>query len=184
MLEECGLKYEVMPMDMKAKQHKSTDYMKLNPNGKIPTLVDGGFVVWESIAINRYLAEKYKPELLGKSIEDRAHIDQWSVWSMVECQPPLVDLLIQIAFVPEPHRDNNLIEKSKERIPQKLTVLDQSLQGKEYIVSNFFSLADLNLASVVNIAPALGLDIHEFKNITKWLEKIKQRPSFKKFADK
>lgn len=183
MLEECGLKYETVPIDMRAKQHKSPEYLKINPNGKVPTLVDNEFTIWESIAINRYLAEKYKPELLGKTIEEKAIIEQWSVWSMTECQPPLVDLLIQMVFVPEPHRDLKLIEKANAKVPEKLSLLDKALARKDYIVGSTFSMADLNLASVVNIALGLSMNLQEYKNLTRWMESIKQRPSFKKFAE-
>ncbi len=64
-LEEVGETYNAKPLNFKEKEHKSPAYLKINPNGKAPTLTDDDFVIWESIAINFYLAETYKPELLG-----------------------------------------------------------------------------------------------------------------------
>ena len=183
-LEECGLKYETVNIDMRAGQHKSPEYMKLNPNGKVPTMVDGDFVLWESMAIDRYLVEKYKPELLGPTIEDRALIEQWTIWAIAELQPPLIDLLIQMAFVPEPKRDLALIEKSRAKLPGKLEVLDGALRNREYMVANYFSLADINVASVANIGMSLGIDYSNYASLTNWLSKMKARPSFKKFEEK
>ncbi len=182
MLEECGLKYQTMPLNMKERQHKSSEYLRLNPNGKVPTLVDGDFVIWESIAINRYLAEKYKPELLGSTIEDRGLIEQWSVWSMVDFQPPLVDILIQMLFVPEGHRDMALVEKCRAKLPEKFQILDSHLRNREYIVSNYFSLSDLNVASVANIALGLQMDLSTYPHMLDWLKRMKERRSFKTVA--
>jgi len=184
MLEECGLQYETIPLDMSKKEHKSEEYLKINPNGKVPTLIDGHYVIWESAAINYYLAQKYKPELLGSTPEEKGHVEQWNIWSMVEFQPPMVDLLIQMVFVPEPRRDTAVIEKSKVRIPEKLALLDQALEGKEYITGSQFLLSDLNLASVAQIGLSLGFDYKSFPHLTKWLEKVKARPSFQKVAAK
>ena len=184
MLEECGLKYEPVSIDMREGQHKSPQYLQLNPNGKVPTLVDGDLILWESIAINRYLAEKYKPELLGTTIEDRAHIDQWTIWSIAEFQPPLIDLFIQMVFVPEAKRDLALIEKSKEKSALKLSVLNSYLQGREFMVGNYFSMADLNVASVANIGPELDMDFSIYPHVQSWLDRIKERPSFKAIAAK
>ncbi len=183
-LEECGVKYEPMSVNMREKQHKSADFLKLNPNGKIPVLTDGEYVIWESIAINRYLAEKYKPELLGSTIEERGHVEQWSVWSMVELQPSLVDLLIQMVFVPEANRDQALIAKCHTRIPERLAVLDGHLRNREFMVSNYFSLADINAASVANIGLSLQMDYSAYPNILQWLGHLNKRPSFKKVAER
>ncbi len=180
MLEECGQKYETVELNMMEKrEHKSPEFLKLNPNGKIPTLVDGNFVLWESLAINRYLADKFKPELLGETLENRALVDQWSIWSLAELQPPLVDMLIQMVFVPENKRDLALVEKCKAKLPEKLKVLNETLSKKEYIVGNKFTLADLNVASVANIGNSLNVSYSDYPNLKSWLDKIKTRSSFK-----
>jgi glutathione S-transferase len=183
MLEECNLKYERVPLNMQNKEHKLPDYLKLNPNGKVPVMIDGDLVLWESIAINRYLAEKYKPELLGKTIEDRAHVEKWSVWCQTELQSPFVDIVIQTMFVPEGQRDNNVIERAKATYPRFLKVLNDHLEGRDYLVGREFTLADLNTASVAAMPLALKIDISDYKNILKWLKTIQARPSFQKVAE-
>jgi glutathione S-transferase len=184
-LEEIGVPYETKTLDMfEKKEHKQSPFLKLNPNGKVPCLVDGDFVIWESIAINSYLAEKYKPELLGSGAQEKGLVQQWSIWAMTELQPPLVEILIQMMFVPEPKRDMNLVAKAKEKIPAMLKVLDQALAGgKRYLVSDKFTLADLNVGSVINLAQGLQIPTDEFTAIKPWFQALKDRPSFQKFSD-
>lgn len=181
MLEELGLNYKIMPLDMSKKEHKSAEYLKLNPNGKVPCLKDGNYVIWESIAINQYLAEKHKPELLGQNPEEKGHVAQWGMWAMTEFQQPLVDILIQMVFVPEDKRNHALIESSKAKVPHLMAILDQALAGKEYLVANKFTAADINVASVVGIAFSLHLDMAPYKNIQMWMEKLNSRPAFRKY---
>jgi glutathione S-transferase len=181
MLEECGLSYETPALDMmNAREHKSEKFLKLNPNGKVPCLVDGTFTIWESAAIVTYLAEKYKPEFLGKTPEEKGHITQWMFWAMTEAQPPMVDILIQKHFVPEGKKDEALIEKRMAQIPHLLQILDGSLKDKTYLVGNRFTTADLVACSVVNIADALGLQLKEYQQISRWLGLLKERPAFQK----
>ncbi|NJN99325.1 MAG: glutathione S-transferase family protein [Anaerolineales bacterium] len=182
MLEELGLPYETVPLDMRNKEHKSEAFLKINPNGKVPALIDGDFIIWESVAINHYLAEKHRPELLGKTVADRARQIQWSIWSMTDLQPPLVDLIIQFIFTPEEKRNLHLIEKAREKVPPMLAILDSALAGKTYILGSDISVADFNLASVVNIASSFEFDFSPYKDMSAWLARIKDRPSFKKVA--
>lgn len=183
MLEELGLPYENVPLDMRTKEHKSEAFLKLNPNGKVPVLVDGDFVIWESTAINSYLADKHKPELLGKTPAERGAQQQWSTWAMVDLQPPLVEILIQMVFVPEEKRSMAVIEKAREKVPPMLAILDQALTGKDYILGTEVSVADFNLASVVNIAQTFEFDFKPYPAVSAWLERMLSRPSFQKVGE-
>ena len=182
MLEEAGLKYERQSLDMKNGAHKSSEYLALNPNGKVPCLVDGDFILWESMAINFYLAEKYKPELVDHSAEVRALIQQWSYWAMLELQPPLIDILIQKMFVPEDKRNHQLIEKSTAQIPGKLEILNTYLKKSKFVTGDQFTLGDINVGSAANLAGALQLDMTKFPEITRWLKVLKERPAYQKAA--
>jgi glutathione S-transferase len=181
MLEEAGLKYEVPALDIMGKrEHKDEAFLKLNPNGKVPCLIDDGFVLWESAAIVTYLAEKYKPELLGNNAQEKGLVQQWSFWAMTEAQPPMVDILIQKIFVPEGKRDLALIERREKQIPGILEVLEQSLTNKKFLVSEKYSVADLMAASAVNIAFAIQLDLAKFTNIKAWMAEVKSRPAWQR----
>ena len=101
MLEEMGLPYELFKKSTRTEDLQSAEYLRLNPNARIPTLADGSFVIWESMAINLYLAQKYegplhctKPEVLGVAA-------QWSFWAMLEMEDLLLDLLMHRAMLPE-----------------------------------------------------------------------------------
>ncbi len=184
MAEECGVKYETMPLDMKEKrEHKSESFLKLNPNGKVPVMVDGDFVLWESLAIDFYLAEKYKPELLGSGAEEKGKVHQWSTWAMVELQPPLVDMIIQLMFVPEEKRDHGLVAKARDKVPPMLAILDKSLSGKSYLVGNKVTVADIVTVSVVNIAAHMKIPTENYSHLTSWFSRMKERPSFKRLME-
>jgi glutathione S-transferase len=182
-MEELELNYDVVPVDLRAKEHKSPEYLRLNPNGKVPCLVDGDFTLWESIAINHYLCEKHRPTMLGHGHQEKALVHQWSLWCMTELQPSMIDLLIQSKFVPEDKRDHAHIEKLQQRIPHILQILEQHLEGKTYMVGQEFTLADLNVASVVRIAEVLQIPISDFSNLDTWLQKIKARPAYQRYID-
>lgn len=181
MLEETGVDYEQMPMNMREGEHKSPEFLKLNPNGKVPVLIDGDLVLWESMAITQYLADKYKPELICQTPEGRALSQKWSFWSILELQPPLVDLLIQTMFVPEERRDLDKIEKAKALVPAKLKILDQHLKNSPYIAGDYFTVADINAASTAVICNHVKIDLKPYPNICAWLQKIEQRPGYQKY---
>jgi len=181
-LEEVGAKYERVPLNFQTKEHKSEKYLKLNPNGKVPTLVDGDFKIFESVAINNYLAEKHMPALLGSNLQERALVQQWTAWALSELQPPMVRMLIQVFFVPADKRDASVMEKGKEEAVPLFKILDQHLANHKYMVGDEFTLADINVASVVHIYAMIQLDISECKNILRWLDLLKERPAFKRVA--
>ena len=156
------------------------EFLKLNPNGKVPCLIDDGFVLWESAAIVHYIAEKYKPEMLGTNVQDKALVQQWAFWTMTEAQPPMVDILIQKVFVPEGKKDLALIARREQQVPGILEVLEQALTNKKFLVGDTYSVADLMAASAVNIALGLQLDLTKFANIKAWMAEVKSRPAWVK----
>jgi glutathione S-transferase len=181
LMEELGIQYERQLLDMQKKEHKSESFLKLNPNGKIPCIVDGPFVLWESMAITQYLADKHgKSDLVGKTVEERAQIQQWTIWSIAELQRPLVDLLIQVFFMPPEKRSQDVIDKAKKAAEPLLAILDQELKGRKYLVAERFTLADLHVASVVNINYMVRNDISHFQNVSTWMDHCMSRPAFRK----
>ena len=182
MLEELNLSYQPVKINMREKEHKGEAYLKLNPNGKVPCLTDGNFVIWESVAINNYLADKYSPHLLGDTPESRGLVMQWNLWSMLELQVPIIDIFIQKVFTPEDKRNHTLIEKSQKTCQHLLSILDSALNAKKYLVNETFTMADLNMASVVNIAQAIQMDISTYKNIKAWQGNLMERPAYQKYS--
>lgn len=178
MLEELGVQYERVAVDMRAREHKSPEYLKLNPNGKIPTLVDGDFIIWESMAINAYLAAKHNSPLQGHTPQEVGLIQQWSFWSILEVQKHAVEWLIQVMFVPADKKDPAVVEKAQKALAPLMNILDQSLDNKRYLVGDRFTLADLHVASTVNVIKDLGWNLNETPNVNVWHKACQDRPSW------
>lgn len=181
-LEEIGLPYEAVPVNFAEREHKSPAFLALNPNGKVPAMTDGDLVLWESIAINRYLAERYQPALLGADLLERALVEQWSVWAMVAYQPPVIGLFIQLVFVPEARRDQAVMDKARENIGPLTALLDAHLAGRTWMVGEGFTLADLNVASVARLLPDLKIDLTGTPNLAAWLARVQARPASQRVA--
>ncbi len=179
-LEEVGVPYQCVAIDMKNKEHKSASFLKINPNGKVPVLVDGDMQLFESMAINFYLAEKYKPSLLGTSIAEKALNYQWSFWAIAELQDPMIQILIQKLFVPEAQRDHKVIEKNFSLLPALFKVLEEGVAQRKYLAGNEFTLADINVASVAQLAPMIEFDLSPFPSVRQWLAVLSDRPAAKK----
>jgi glutathione S-transferase len=182
-LEEAGVPYTIKEVDMRNKEHKSAEYLKINPMGKIPAMVDGDVTLFESMAINHYIADTYKKVLLGTTALEKGLSMQWSFWATSELQPPIIEVFIQKVFVPEDKRDNNVIEKNLNKLPDLLNVLNNALANKKYLAGNQFTLGDLNTASVVGICPMMGIDLNAYPNIKNWLGAMNERPAFQKYQN-
>src|SRR6478609_12162843 len=100
MLEEMGEPYRLIEKSTRADDLQSTEYLRLNPNARIPTLVDGDVVLWESMAINLYLAQKYQGSMHCDA-RVLGYAAQWSFWAMLEMEPSLLELLEHRAMLPE-----------------------------------------------------------------------------------
>lgn len=182
-LEEAGVEYENKKIDFQKEEHKSEEYYEINPNRKIPALTDGKFKIWESMAINFYIADAYRPELLGATSQERGLVHQWSTWSIAELQPPLIEVFIQLVFVPEDRRNQEVIKKAKAKLPALLQTLDMSLEKTKYLAGDKFSLGDLNTSSVVSICNHVKYDLSEYKNIASWQNAISDRPAYQRFME-
>ena len=130
------------------------------------------------MAINNYLATKYHTDLLGDSPEEKALVDQWSYWSILEIQSNLYTISFQKFRAPEGQKDENAIKKAMDELPKLFGILDKQLEGKEYILGDKFTLADINVGSVVMVAQMAQYDYSSYKNVSRWMAKLNERPSF------
>jgi glutathione S-transferase len=169
-LEEVGAKYEHDPMPNT--QAKTPEHLQRNPNGHIPVLEDEGHWIWESMAINLYLAEKYgKNGLWPSDVFGHADAYKWSFFGMTECEPHLMNLLMHKMLLPADQRDEKVAQKAAEGIKAPLKVLDDALKGREYLLGNTFTIADLNVASVLSWAAMMRLDLSATPGAQAWLQK-------------
>ena len=178
-LEELGVNYEHLPMP--TTEAKSPAHLKLNPNGHVPVLEDDGAVVWESMAINLYLAEKYgKNSLWPAEPAARADVYKWSFFAMTEVEPHLLTLLRNRVMAPPDQRDEKAALAAVEALKAPLNALEAALKGKEYLLGNNFTIADLNVASVLSWAPMMKLDLSSTPTVQAWLNKCLGREANKK----
>ncbi|MGB8413610.1 MAG: glutathione S-transferase family protein [Candidatus Binatus sp.] len=178
-LEELGVKYEHLPIA--TTEAKSAENLKRNPNGHVPVLEDDGAVIWESMAINLYLAEKYGKNLLWPTEPAaRADIYKWSFWAMTEVEPHLITILRNRVMYPPEQRDEKAALAAVEALKAPMGALEQSLKGKEYLLGKNFTIADLNVAAVMSWAPMMKLDLSSTPNVQAWLQKCLGREANKK----
>lgn len=179
--EETGVKYE--HIDTQVADAKSLAHLKLNPNGHIPVIDDDGFVLYESMAINFYLAAKYgKAPLWPEAIQDRALANQWSYWAMLEVEPHLVTLLANRMMLPPQERNENAAAAAAETLKTPLRVIEQHLGDREYLLGKDFTIGDLNAGSVWNIGTMVGFDFSSAPKTKAWLTKLAARPANQRAA--
>ncbi len=172
--EETGVKYEQVVLA----QTRVPEYLKINPNGHVPALDDNGTIIWESMAINLYLAEKYgKAPLWPPTIEGHGACYQWSIWGMTEVETPMIDIFQHRMLLPADQRDEKVALKAIETLKAPLRVLDEHLHKSEYLLGHEFTIADLNVASVLGIARFIQLDLSSIPTAQKWMQKCLERPA-------
>ncbi len=171
-----GITLEEKLLDFAKGEHKSAEFLALNPNGAVPTLVDGEFALSESRAIMQYLASK-KPEsgLLPRDEMARADVTRWQFWDASHFSPQCATL----AFERILKSMMGLGEPNEAKITEALAnfrrfgaVLDARLKGKQYLVGNALTLADLTVASSLMYAKQAEVPVAEFPNVEAWLGRI------------
>lgn len=179
-LAEKGIKYERVFVDLRKKEQKREEFLRLNPYGKVPVLLDNGDVIYESSVINEYINEKYpNPPLMPSDLTERARARILVDFCESHFHIPWFSIYREMTFKPENERDGELIEKSKNEIKEHLSRLNQGLESHEFLTGSY-TLADAAFTPRVALFDSLGIRIDsEFKNVRNWVERIKSRPSYK-----
>lgn len=178
MLRELDLEFDNVPTGF-AETH-SAEFLKLNPNGHIPVLVDGTTVLWESMAINLYLARQYGVGgLWPASTADEGRAFQWSFWVMTEVEAALLGALMHRRILLREQRDAAVAAAHEEKLAGPFAVLDGALRGRSYLLGESFTVADLNVASVCAWATMAGLDLSRWPQLAAWLARCAERPAWK-----
>lgn len=173
-LEEAGVKFEQVIVG----ETRTPETLKVNPNGHVPTLDDNGTIIWESMAINLYVAEKYgKAPLWPSTVEGHGACYQWSLWGMTEVETPMIDIFQHRLMLPADRRDEKIALARIETLKTPFKVLDDHLQKSEYLLGRDFTIADLNVASVMSISRYLQLDLSATPAVQKWMQKCLERPA-------
>ncbi len=147
MLEELGVPYENDPIHYTDPALKRPPYIDWNPNGSIPFLLIDGKPMFESLAINMYLAGKHR-QLCGQSSEEGGLCAQWTLWAATALEPLIGQWSYHTMFLPEPERKPELAAEAIEKLHKPLKVLEKALSQTPYLVGKAFTVADLNTAAV------------------------------------
>ncbi|HYM32670.1 MAG TPA: glutathione S-transferase family protein [Candidatus Cybelea sp.] len=184
MANELGLEFENIPTHFADGSAKTAEYLAINPNGKLPAIDDNGFKLWESMAINCYLAKKHGKGLWPSTPEGEAQVLQWSFWVMTELEKSLLAALLNRVAYPEAQRDKKAADEGEKAAQAPLKVLDQALAKTGYLIGSNFTAADLNVAAVLSWGKMARIDLKPYPNVAKWLDACQARPSFIKSQPK
>jgi glutathione S-transferase len=182
MLEEVGKPYQLVEKSLRADDLHSAEYLRLNPNARIPTLVDGDVVLWESMAINLYLSQKYQGPM-HCAAEALGLAAQWSFWAVLEIEQLLLHLLEHRVLLPEFSRDVSVAEQNQLLLKKPLGVLNGHLAGRSHLAGDAFSVADLNVASILAWGKMARLELSAFPDLARWLDSCLSRPAYAHVRD-
>ena len=161
-LEEIGVPYEFVTLDMQAGAHLQPDYLEINPIGKVPAIADGDFKLWESGAIMLYLAQKYGK--MPETLEQQAQVVQWVMFANATLGPGI------------------FVEASRDReTPKLLKPLNNIFEKQPFLMGDEFSVADAAVGAILNYIPMmLKLDLSAYPAVLDYIKRIAERPAFKK----
>jgi GST-like protein len=176
MLEEIGLPYTVHPINLLEGQQKEPWFLKINPNGRIPAIIDGdeeGFAVFESGAILIYLAEK-TGQLLPADLRGRSEVIQWLMFQMAGIGPMQGQANVFFRYAPE--KIEYAIERYQSETTRLYRILDRRLADHEFIAGTY-SIADIAAWPWVRIHAWAGVETDEMPHLNRWLETMAARPA-------
>jgi glutathione S-transferase len=175
-LQELGADFEAVRVNMLAGENKSPEFLKINPAGKLPALVDDDTVLTESIAIVLYLAEKYpEKHLIPADPVRRAELYRWLLFATTELEQPLWRIARNANLYPENRRVPADIENAREDFKPMAAVLEEHMKGREFIVGDSVTVADFVTAYTLDWANQAGL-LEGFPGLKAYMERMYARP--------
>jgi glutathione S-transferase len=182
--KELRLDYENVPLDFATGETRRMPYIAINPNGHVPAIDDDGFILWESMAINLYLAKKHAlGTLYPTALHDEARVWQWSLWGMTELERHVLTAMFNRAILPEGERDAAAADQAEKELQHPLQVLNDALVKTPYLIGGDFTVADLNVASILSWARPARIDFGPFPKAADWLSRCALRPAAKEARD-
>ena len=172
-LEELGLPYEVRSINLSTLEQKTPAFLAINPNGRVPALVDDGFAVFESGAILRYLAEK-TGRLMPTDLKGRSRVVQWLMFQMGGVGPMMGQANVFFRYWPE--KLQPVIDRYQGETRRLFGVLEGQLAQHEYLAGDY-SIADIAHWCWVRSHSWSGVDIEPFPNLKRWVDAIAARPA-------
>jgi glutathione S-transferase len=174
--EELGLDYEHIPVEIGDAGARTPEFLAINPNGRLPAIDDGGFVLFESLAITLYLAKKHSHGgLYPGTLEGEAKAWQWTLWAVTEVDRGVNIWSLHAVRLPPGERDAAKRAEALAVLAAPFKVLDGALAGRQYLVGDGFTIADLNVAAIVS--RAIDMELSATPNLKAWLTRCLERPA-------
>jgi glutathione S-transferase len=181
-LAELGTPCERVKLDLRAGDTKKPEFLAVNPNGRVPTIVHDGTAIWESAAITMYLGETFgvDAKIYPAPGPKRGEAMKWIVWANVTLAEAATRLMMHTAeWVPEAQRSASAAEAARTDVAARLGILDHALTGKAYLLGDY-TLADTHLQAVVHWITMLKVDMAALGNVRAWLVRCSARPALAK----
>ncbi len=178
---ELALDFDRADLGGKFGGNKEKAYLAMNPNGLVPTLQDGNFILWESNSIMRYLVEKHGQEkLLPSTLEGRANANRWMDWQLTTLGPAIVPLFWSLIRTPADKRDPKVVNSALEKTTSAWTIVDRQLAGSPYVAGNDLTLGDIPLGVWAYRWFNLPIERPKFANFDAWYKRLCDRPAYQK----
>jgi glutathione S-transferase len=176
-LQELGVDFEPVTVNIPAGDNRRPEFLEVNPAGKLPVLVDGDMVLTESVAIALYLAEKYSERgLLPADMKGRAQVNRWLLFTATELEQPLWRIARNTFIYPENQRLPADVQIAREEFKAMAAVLENHMQGRRFVVGEDVTVADLVLAYTLDWANEVKL-LDGFPRLKAYMERMYARPS-------
>ncbi len=177
---ELGVPFEREDVGMQFGRNKEPEYLAMNPNGLVPTIIDDGLILWESNAIVRYLCAKHGAgKLWANDPAERATADKWMDWGNTVLDDAFVHCFMGLVRTAPEKRDQAAIQASRDATAKALAMLDQALGKTKYVGGAQFSMGDIPLGPIAYRWHNLQIKRENFPNLRGWYERMTQRPAFR-----
>jgi glutathione S-transferase len=178
LLRHLDVEVDFVEVNLDSGAQFAPEYLALNPNGRVPTLVDGDFVLWESGAILTHLAERHWPEGLGRPGRGRSEVARWMFFEASGIAPYAKLVALHTVLLPEPLRRPDAAEAARWELDRRLVVLDRQLSDREFVAGEL-SVADFALGAMAGAIADGGAMPEEQHGIRSWLERLAALPAWR-----
>ena len=180
LLEEIGKPYELERFTLGQKEMRGPDYLKVNPNGRVPTIEDGDVRLSESTAIAQYIGAKYAPELTpGPDAPNFAEFLQWMHYAEGMIMPPINNFVVETILLPPDRRSEEHAMRAKKLLGRTLAAVDHHMAGREHIAGDF-TIADTITGHAVIMSRRMGGDVSGMDNLNAYADRLEAREAFKR----